>query len=163
MPQPVTSSRVARRAAVGLATVALTACGVLGPGSHGQRSEFELRRNAWQALDIRDYDYTLQSSCFCPPDSLEPVVLSVRAGQITGAVHAATGEPVPPAPTSGYDHYYTIDELFELLDRSLSRPWRVDRVEYDPVHHYPRRIEAHVPNTVDSGFAHSARDLTPIP
>ncbi len=90
----------------------------------------------WALSNVRSYEYVVSRSCFCTPDALRPVTVSVTDGVVTRRVYADTGALVP-ATTSDFT---TIEALFAVVEGAYAR--HADRVEasYDPVRGVPLRI-----------------------
>jgi hypothetical protein len=139
----------------------LLACTVFEPVTPDPGEELSARRAAWDAMAIDDYIYTANMLCYCPPDLLTPVLLEVVDGRIVAAADVETGEPVPVTTMAGQPKYYTVHELFEVIERAIAHGARLD-VEYDPELHYPRYINTWISGALDSQFTHNARDLAPL-
>ncbi len=91
-----------------------------GPGS---RSSAELRgklmrnRELWEAQGITDYRMEFRWVCFCPPDYVAPVIISVTGGDTIGSVAFAEGtlpwnRDYPP-------DYTSINGLFDLIQGGI--------------------------------------------
>jgi hypothetical protein len=139
----------------------LLACTVFEPATPDLAEELSARRAAWDALGIVDYFHVANMLCYCPPDLLTPVRLEVVDGRIVAAEDLETGEPVPVVTMAGEPRYYTVDDLFRVIERALANGARLE-VEYDPEMHYPRHINTWIPGALDSQFTHQARDLAPL-
>lgn len=116
-----------------LATAVGVACSDMG----GVSTRLQAHRMAWEALDVRSYDYTLDISCECLSAVTSPVRLQVRAGVITSLSYVYSGEPV----AEEYRRFFpTIDGLFGVLQDALEYGADSISVEYDSVLHFPRTV-----------------------
>lgn len=50
-------------------------------------------RSTWQTRHVEDYRFVWQQSCFCLPDAVQPIVVTVRHGEIVSATDRS-GAPV---------------------------------------------------------------------
>jgi hypothetical protein len=57
--------------------------------------DLEANRERWIDLGLLDYDLTLLRGCFCPIESIGPVTVRVRNGEIVSQTYTETGMPVP--------------------------------------------------------------------
>ncbi len=81
--------------------------------------------------------YTLQQTCFCPPDYTRPMNITEQNGKITQATYVDNGEAVPVYVLDGL---LTMDERFEQLqDAYESGADRID-VTYDEKLGYPTSV-----------------------
>jgi len=121
------------------AATCLLALLAVGCSESGEREEMQrqLDRNRarWEALALTRYAVHERVSCFCAfgPDE---VIINVDAGEITSVIHAETGEPVDTA-TSRF--YYTVDDLFDMLERAI-RDADSLHASYDPTFFFPTEI-----------------------
>jgi hypothetical protein len=101
-------------AVVGLGAVG---CDATGPTDdlEGERARLEQARGQWRAQNIVDYQFTFRRNCFCGPDVRDPALVMVRGGTVASVASVATGAPRDPAL------YYTIEELFDLLEDAIDQ------------------------------------------
>jgi Family of unknown function (DUF6174) len=121
------------RLALAVTLGALGACqSATAPGE----SDLALARQRWAQSNVRSYDYTISRSCFCTPESMRPVTVSVTNGIVTRQVYADTGGPVATA----IPDFTTVDALFDVIDAAFAR--HADRVDasYDPIRGVPLSI-----------------------
>lgn len=145
--------RVLTRRVGALALFALAGCDTLT----GTQSDHAL----WNALEIKNYDFVYQVSCFCGNLGPNPARLSVRGGAVVkvqtedGSVFSGM---VPP-PSS----YPTIDSLFVILENAEKKfPNRLT-VRFDPTYHYPTMISIDpIKNAVDDEIAYTIKSFTPV-
>jgi hypothetical protein len=131
------------------------ACSILGPDNQ-ELDTLRVRRGAWQKLAIVDYEVTLALSCFCDPDSLRPVRITVRDQLTVSIVDAASGAAVP---LRRWPDYRSIDELFDWLDTFLQQRENVARVTYDSTYHFPVQMSGYTKDTLDSGVGYELSDF----
>ena len=65
-------------------------------------------RNAWAARHLADYRFVWQESCFCVPEAVQPIVVTVRGGEIV----AATDRNGRAISTEVRENLLTIDALY---------------------------------------------------
>ncbi len=68
----------------------------------------EAGRTAWQTRHLQDYRFVWQQSCFCLPDAVQPIVVTVRHNEIVSATDRS-GKPVSDDVRAGIT---TIDALY---------------------------------------------------
>ena len=117
---------------VSLAVCALQA----GQPSEGEAALGE-HRARFEAAVGEDYDVTFQRSCFCPPESRQPLRLEVRNGEVQSVTPTIEGAPSPPALLTVVR---AVAEVFDLIRDAFGRAAAVGRVDYDPELGYPREV-----------------------
>ena len=65
-------------------------------------------RAAWNARHVTDYRFVWQESCFCVPEAAQPIVVTVRGGEIV----AATDRNGAPVSADLRANLLTIDALY---------------------------------------------------
>ena len=110
------------------------------------REELVRRRARWEALGIRDYDFTFRRVCYCLPEDVQRVRVEVRAGSIARIVNRQTGEPVVSS-----DRWPTVDSLFVWTERHFEDGYRIT-LDFDEVHHFPTRVTGDIPQYADDEF-----------
>jgi hypothetical protein len=143
-----------RRLALALCLL-LGACGLFDfLTGDSQRERLQRNRDRWESLQIRDYDFDFDRSCFCPPEILDPVRIEVRAGEISRIVNLQTGETVQPQ----FFGWPTIDSLFAWTDRNFDVDYKLS-ITYDPTHHFPTRVQGDIPDAIDDEFVRTATNF----
>lgn len=130
----VTTMRPSRRA-VGLALglCAVAACGDAGVGIE-TLSEIERNRARWERLGIDSYAYAVERRCFCLPEALGPVRVTVSDGVVTLRSYVDSGEAVSE---SRAELFPSVDGIFlTLLDAVERDAFRID-VTFDPASGVP--------------------------
>ena len=79
-------------------------------------------RASWQSAAPADYRYGFNKYCDCHRDTPPETLVSVAGGVVTDVRHvmAKTGDTVPAA-ANNFDLYWTIEDLFGLLERASER------------------------------------------
>jgi len=117
------------------ALAALVAFGVAA-----QPADVAAGRSAWRAAALVDYEYGYRKYCACHPDSPPETIVTVRGGAVVGVRHRpvdATNEV--QAERRNLAYYWTIDELFDLIESAQRRGASV-RASFDPQRGYPTEI-----------------------
>ncbi len=84
--------------------------------------ELEVNRERWIALGLLDYDLTLVRSCFCLVESIGPVTVRVRNGEVVSQTYTETGMPVPEQHAVFFP---AVDGLFDVI---------LEAIEFDADH-----------------------------
>ncbi|MCV6605586.1 MAG: DUF6174 domain-containing protein [Porticoccaceae bacterium] len=95
----------------------------------------------WQALNLGNYDYEVQRSCFCAAEYVRPMQVSVRGGEVETAVYTDDASAVSAEVLKSLR---TIDQWFSYIKKGRDRPFARLDVEYHSEQGYPTRIEADV-------------------
>ena len=118
--------------------LATLACAALVAAA--QPADLAAGRNAWRAAKLVDYEYGYRKYCACHPDSPPETVVTVRGGEVVGVRHRPVGSPNEVrAEARNLKYYWTIDELFELIESAQRRGAQV-RASYDPQRGFPTEI-----------------------
>jgi hypothetical protein len=165
--RPTASVRTSRRATgswpvprllfgtVVFALASATGCDSVGPEVE---TDLDRARATWQSAAIRDYTYVVQRGCFCAPDALGPVRVTVEDGVVTEAVYLDSGRPV-----GAFGNLFpAVEGLFDLIrDAVADKAYRVD-VAYDAELGFPTVIDIdYIENAVDDELMVWARDFLP--
>ena len=112
----------------------------LGLAAAAQPTDFAAARNAWRRAALTDYEYGYRKYCACHPDSPPETLVTVRGGTIVGVRHRPVDSTNDvPARAGSLQYYWTIDELFELIDSARRRGASV-RASYDGERGFPTEI-----------------------
>jgi hypothetical protein len=95
-------------------------------------------RDRWRDRDIVNYEVQFRQVCFCVLETTAPVILQVRNRALVSVTRVSDGAAVPPAEWSG--RYYTVDEMFALIQESRAKGAATVRASYDPVLGYPTEV-----------------------
>ena len=114
----------------------------------------EVEQELWNALEIRNYQFTHTVSCFCGFVGPNPALITVQNGVVTRVEYLPGSGGQGSYPTQGYP---TIDSLFAIIDRVQARdPADLD-VDFDDTYHFPRTIAVdYAKNAVDDEVTYAA-------
>ena len=99
------------------------------------REELIQNRELWEAQRITGYQMEFRWNCFCAPDYVAPVIISVApGGTVDSVVFVENKLPVDPKFSADYP---SIDELFDLIQGAIDRPAFHISVKYHPGLGYP--------------------------
>lgn len=118
----------------------LAALACVAFGAAAGSNDLAAARSAWRAAKLVDYEYGYRKYCACHPDTPPETIVTVRGGEIVGVRHRpvdATNEVPAKAGSLGY--YWTIDELFDLIDSAQRRGAQV-RASFDSQRGFPTEI-----------------------
>lgn len=103
-------------------------------------SDLSAYRSQWTAAAIDDYEYGYNKYCECHGDSPPETRVSVRGGQVSGVRHlpANSAREIAADPRN-FGLYWTIDEIFDLLESAVAREANV-RADFDRDLGYPIRF-----------------------
>lgn len=110
--------------------LALTACQTDDSGPPPE--EWSQAKALWESSGIVSYQFTLTRDCYCV--IYGDVVISVAAGEITTAYHQETETDLNEEQIASL---YTLDGLFDLLERAYEDGADKVDVEYDETLGYP--------------------------
>ncbi len=90
--------------------------------------DLEANRERWIDLGLLDYDLTLLRGCFCPIESIGPVTVRVRNGEIVSQTYTETGMPVPEQHAVFFP---AVDGLFDVILQAIESEADHMTVTYD--------------------------------
>ena len=115
----------------------LVACDVQTEVNASQPLTTEQHHRHWTSLG-ESYDITFQQQCFCLPDYLRPIRITVNNGTIVKAVFEDDNSTVP---TLILNDLQTVSQIFTAIMSAESMPAESIKVEFDSRHHYPRDVK----------------------
>jgi hypothetical protein len=136
-------------------TIALAACS--SPFGPDEARHLASARAQWSERPFPDYAFDARHGCFCTPEQVGPVRITVRHGSIETVTLLETGEAVDPG------HWFTIEELFDLIPLSAKNEG-VDDVtaEYDPTLGFPSSVEVkYEEGVLDAGDTYTVSNVGP--
>lgn len=97
-------------------------------------------RMAWERSGIDDYQYGYNKFCECHAETPPETLVSIAQGVVTDVRHrmAKTGDVVPAANTN-FSLYWTVEDLFGLLERAAAASATV-QADFDASSGVPQRI-----------------------
>jgi hypothetical protein len=116
-------------------------------------------RQAWVALQVREYRYHFRRFCFCfgPPGD---AIVHVRDGKVI-KVEELSSPRLPPEAVMGDPSLYpTIEGLFDLLDQFVRDGADVIQFSLDPQFGFPTTISVdRLLGAIDDEVAYSASEF----
>jgi len=121
------------------------------------QAELNTHRQLWKSQGFEDYQYDFQWNCYCVPDFVKPVIVSVRNGAIAGVSFSEEGLPVDP---SNFTRYHTIKGSFYFIQDAIDRDAYEISVTYDSEFGYPTSASIDYERyTVDEEMGFTAKQL----
>jgi hypothetical protein len=129
------------------------------PFGPGDLRELVAARQLWESRGFADYVFDTRHGCFCRPDQVGPVRVTVREGAIVDVTFLETGEALSP------DNWYTIEQLFELIPTFDDQDGVEDvAAEYDATLGYPTTVSVRFEEGVlDAGDLYTITAVGPAP
>jgi uncharacterized protein DUF6174 len=118
---------------------------------------FGAARARWEARTFVDYTFDVRHDCFCSPEEVGPVRITVRQGAITSITLVQTGQAVDPAS------WFTIEQLFERIPL-MAKEDGVDDiiVRYDDTLGFPVLVEVRFKKGIlDAGSSYALTAVAP--
>ena len=114
-------------------------------------------RAQWEQRGFTDYSFEARHGCFCTPEQVGPVRITVRGGVLVSATLIETGEAVDPA------YWFSIEQLFDRIPESAKYEGVEDvRVEYDPTLGFPSSVQVQYgEDHLDAGDTYTLTDVAP--
>lgn len=91
----------------------------------------------WKQKQPAHYAYTLQRSCFCPPEFNKPIEVRVFRGLVQQATLLPEGKPLP---ADRKQDALTVEGLFKIIQDALDSNAESVNVKYDPQFGFPTSI-----------------------
>lgn len=91
----------------------------------------------WQRNRPEHYAYTLQRTCFCPPEANKPLEVRVFQGKVQQATVMPDGTPLP---SERMFNALTVEELFTKIRDAIDNKAVSVEAQYDPQYGYPISI-----------------------
>lgn len=104
-------------------------------------AELEDARALWREAGVSDYVYGYRKHCDCYRTDPPETVVTVRDGSIARVHHLyADSSREVPAREGSLDLYWTVEDLFALVESARSGSADALRVEYDTALGHPLRV-----------------------
>lgn len=134
--------KAARRTALApVILVGMLTALVGAPAARGNDSSaLEEHRSLWERAAIGAYVYAYNKYCECHPETPPETYVTVRADQVVDVRHQPFGfDHYVQAEPRNFEWYWTIEQLFDLVDNALARG-SVVRVEFDAALGFPTHV-----------------------
>ena len=97
-------------------------------------------RRLWRDAALDGYEYGYHKFCECTPETPPETLVTVIDGEVVNVRHRPHGfDRVIQADPREIEWYWTVEQLFDLVDSALERGDRVS-VEYDETLGFPTRL-----------------------
>lgn len=100
-------------------------------------SPIEVNRLKWKQNKLNIYQFQFQWQCFCTPDYVVPVLVTVNRGAITKVVDAKSGQPVS---VNRYKNYLTMGGLFDFVQSAIDENAIQIDANYHPKYGFPTKV-----------------------
>lgn len=131
------SRGVACSTGLGTLVAALTA---LVAAQAAEPPEHRESRDRWARAGIGDYEYAYNKFCECYDKAPPETVVTVRDAGVVRVYHLhADSDRQVPAREGSLDYYWTVDDLFALIEAGAERGATV-RARYDDTLGYPTYV-----------------------
>ena len=102
-----------------------------------QAQALSASRARWNRSGVTDYQFTIARVCECSPESVGPVVVEVRGGEVSERKYAS-GVTVDPQYA---DVFTDVPGLFDLIEEAIRRDAAGLAVRYNGTYGYPESIQ----------------------
>jgi hypothetical protein len=123
-----------------LAALLLSLSGRAAAAQPEELQKMRENRARWEAAGVSNYEYAYNKFCECHGDEPPETVVTVSNGAIVRVhhKHADSGREVP-AREGSLGYYWTVEDLFSLLEKAASGDATV-RARYDATLGYPLQV-----------------------
>ncbi|WP_342631104.1 DUF6174 domain-containing protein [Marinobacter alkaliphilus] len=143
----------------GAVILSLLLAGCAGAGKDKDMSPvstIDEARALWQSQGVKGYEVTIEQTCFCPPDLLQPMRVTVREGRV---IDIEGLEQPLNHPDILDERRLTIEGLLELVEQARGSADKL-LVEYDPHYGFPASLEVdYSPFIADDEFSYRLTDF----
>ena len=108
----------------------------VSPEEPQEKSPLEISRLKWKENKLNTYRFQFEWQCFCPPDYVAPVLVTVNQGAITKVVDVQSGQPVS---LNRYKNYLTMEGLFDFVRSAIDENAIQIDVNYHPKYGFPTK------------------------
>ncbi|GGC60841.1 DUF6174 domain-containing protein [Marinobacter halophilus] len=134
----------------------LTACAGSGKEDASPVTDFPEAMALWQSKAVAGYEVTIEQTCFCPPDLLQPMRVTVRQGKV---IDIEGLEQPLNHPEVLDERRLTIEGLLSLIAESGDSASELV-VQYDQQYGFPVRLEIDgSPLIADDEFSYRLSDF----
>jgi hypothetical protein len=151
-----------------LAAAALVSGGLAGCVTDPDRdfaSELASNRKKWAENRPGQYAYTLQRSCFCPPEHLGPFLVTARGDSVIAArrieFHPPGGAPETTSVAEDLQDL-SVDSAFSHAEGLLTSDMGRKSATFDPRYGFPASVSADEPDWQDAFGGVSITGFLPL-
>lgn len=108
----------------------------IDPAYKDTHQAWQSAKQKWQKTNASHYIYTLQRSCFCPPEFRKPMRIRVNNNDIKLVLLVPENTEKP----KNFAGAKTVDGLFTLIEQAMQRKAASIEVSYDARFGYPTSI-----------------------
>jgi hypothetical protein len=128
-----------RRVGLRIST-AIFACGICLSVGLAEGVQLERARALWNDAAIGSYEYAYNKFCECHPVDPPETLVTVESEAIVNVRHRRAGfAREVPAEQQNLEYYWTIADLFDLIESAMTREATV-RAEFDEALGYPKSL-----------------------
>ena len=98
------------------------------------QSKLDQNQRKWTSAMVSNYQFNFRWECYCSPEYVAPVKISVRENRIDDAVFV---EDEVPVAVEGLERYRTIEGLFDLLQEGIDENAHTISAHYHSELGYP--------------------------
>jgi hypothetical protein len=143
----------------GAVILSLLLAGCAGAGKDKDMSPVstvEEARALWQSQGVKGYEVTIEQTCFCPPDLLQPMRVTVREGKV---IDIEGLEQPLNHPDILDERRLTIEGLLDLIEQARGNADKLV-VEYNAQYGFPASLEVdYSPFIADDEFSYRLTDF----
>jgi Family of unknown function (DUF6174) len=123
----------------------------VSPGDPGDAEAIAAAQGTWNQHRPSAYSYDWERSCFCDPNEIRPMHISVTGDHITSAAFSDDHVAIPDAAAVGA---LTIDGVFAALRERLDEGGNAFTLTFDPALGFPTSVYANtITGPTDGEFA----------
>lgn len=129
----------------------------LAPALKAAQIQLNAAQNKWRRTQPAHYRYTLQNSCFCPPEYLKPIMIRAFKGKVQQATLLPDNKPLPTARKA---QAVPIEGLFNIVQTAINRRAYSIKATYHQRYGYPVSVSIdYDPRIADEETYFSTRDF----
>ena len=118
-------------------------------------SDLDAEAEKWASFGFKNYDFTLQITCFCKDEFTRPKTIEVRENTII----TVSGVPIENPSDSPYR---TIDEFFIFIKEQRKQNPVVEDIKYDDQYGFPSYIYFDISEMIaDEEIGYTLTDFVP--
>jgi hypothetical protein len=121
-------------------------------------------RAQWANQGMVDYNVKTRRFCFCAPRAEDNVLVTVRDGQVVGALgQDESGAYEIPIEDTSMEDWYTVDGMFDRIEANLTSADRID-VKFDAQRGFPSELAFdYIIVSAEEGEYFEMWDFEPLP